>query len=560
MMSKFIHCILPLTMAMVVSSGCVMPGAVDPSVVNRYQQAMAEQGVPQRGTEDLQPFRPVGRKSAPPLKVLTDEKTGARRIELSLQEAVLRTLANSTEIQVVSFDPAVSREDVIQAAAEFDYIVFAEFSYEREDQLPTFIAGTSLSKVYTFQAGIREKTVTGAIWSLAWTMARTWDDSVGPVFRSRYEPVIEFEIAQPLLRDGWSKFNLARLKVARLNHKISMASFRQKVEETINDVISVYWTLVRARGDRDIQRRLLEITEETLIRVKAREGIDATDVQIKQTEAAVESRRASFIRAQKTVLDVQELLARLLADSQINVLSEYELIPTTPMAADLVRIDITDQLLTALRHSPLLAQTRLAIAVADINVDVAANQMLPRLDLKASGSLQGLQQTAGSAHDKLFNGDQFSYFLGMAFEYPIGNRERVAQLRKSRYERLKAIATHQNIADQVASQVKERIREIGTNFQEMKAQRSAVNAARIQLQALEHAEEIREQLTPEFLQVKLQAQDNLAVAARSELEAIARYNTAMAELARATGTVLELHRVKISLPVVMDEADWPEGN
>ena len=82
-------------------------------------------------------------------------------------------------------------------------------------------------------------------------------------------------------------------------------------------------------------------------------------------------------------------------------------------------------------------------------------------------------------------------------------------------------------------------------------------AARAQLKALEDTEEIRGKLTPEFLLVKLQAQEDLARAEQAEQQTIVDYNIALVELARATGTVLELYPVRKALSVTAGEV--PKG-
>ena len=78
------------------------------------------------------------------------------------------------------------------------------------------------------------------------------------------------------------------------------------------------------------------------------------------------------------------------------------------------------------------------------------------------------------------------------------------------------------------------------------------------MQALEDSEPVREQLTPEFLMVKLQAQEALANAQQSEIRAIVDFNISLAQLARISGTVLELHQVSSSLPAVSDNNGTPE--
>jgi len=76
--------------------------------------------------------------------------------------------------------------------------------------------------------------------------------------------------------------------------------------------------------------------------------------------------------------------------------------------------------------------------------------------------------------------------------------------------------------------------------------------------SMEEAENIREQMTPEFLLVKLQAQAALADAQRAEIRAIADFNISLTELARTMGTVLELRQVSTALPAISKSNNIPE--
>lgn len=534
--------------------GCVRPGGVDPTLLGRYQKAMAGRSPQKRaGPEGLPSLRPAPGTTGPVLKIIKDKETGRPRVELTLDQTVMWVLANNPDIAVVSFEPAISRQEMVEAAAFFDYTVFAGYTKTYLDQRTASIfGGKGRTSTNELNVGIKQKTITGADLSITYDMTRTWDDSTWITMRERYEPTLELAVTQPLLRDAWPGFNLAALRIARINRKISMARFREVVEKTVTNAIGVYWLLSQARKNRDVERSLLDMTLETLRKVEARAEVDATAVEINQIKASVEARRARLIRAEKIILDVQIQLARLLAHEQINVLSDYEIVPVTAPATTKVKIDVADQLVTALRHSPLLEQARLEIAVAGQNIKVARNQLLPRLDLTASTTWQGLGQTPNFAKEQFNSGDYLSYTLGLTFEYPIGNRQRKAALRRSRMEHMKSIAQLQAVADGVAISLTERIREVNTTFDEILAQQSALKAARTHLKALEDTE-IRRCLTPEYLNVKLNAQESVARAELAELQAIVSYNTAMVELAREAGTVLELNRVKTALPAAIDK-------
>ncbi len=506
-----------------------------------------------RDVRDVDIYR-VGERSRAPARLPRSKHL----VRLSLRDTVMRALANNLDIRVVSYDPAISREDMVRAAAAFDYTVFGAVSYTKDEKQRAQTFAGDINRLRNWSLGVRQHTVTGAEWSLEWAMSRAWDNSSSffTTLRTRYEPTVVLQVSQPLLRDAWPEVNLAQLRIARLNTRIGEQDFRAKVEEVITQVVSTYWALVQARREVEIAERLLEVTRETYERVIGRADLDATEASIKQVEASVRIRQAALIRARKIAQDVQDALARLLADVQINVLSGYEVVPTTPAIEEQVHVSATEQMMTALRHNPLLEQARLAVAASAINVRVAKNQTLPNLELTASTGLQGLSRQAKQAHDELFRGDYLSYSIGLTLEYPVGNRERLASLRQRQFEYTKAIVSMQNAADQIALAVNERARQIETAHEELLAQRAAVEAARIQLQALEDTERIRGRLTPEFLRVKLDAQVTLATAARSETQALVDYNTAMAELARATGTTLELHRVRIAMPHAVN-GTWP---
>lgn len=538
----------------VVFCGCVPPEKMDPSVLLCYQQAMEKCGTPPRCAEAGLGLLTPTTATKPPLEVGHNEATGRKTVRLSLDDAVLRTLANSLDVRVVSFTPAISREDIVRAESEFDVAVFANTGYQTDNVQDGADLGGQKSNTRTVEAGLRQKTITGATWEASWQGSRNWTDRETAVgIQPEYETILGIKATQPLLRNAWTEVNLANVRIARLSYRSSLADFRRQVEETVTGVIANYWNLVQARNDVVILRELLARTVETLERVKGRATLDATDVEIKQAEAAVEARRAALIRAEKVVWDVQDTLARQLMDKDINLLGEYEIIPTTDPATTEIRYDLADQLLLALRCNPVLEQARLAIATADIKVRVARQQTLPRLDLTLTGGLQGLNDTPHGAYEGVNGGEYASYGAFLEFEYPLGNRQRQAELRQSQYARLQAVAQMQNTADQVAVAVRERIRQIDTAYQEILAQRASVAASRTQLKALETTEEIRGRLSPEFLQVKLSAQESLALAQQNELRAIVSYNSAMADLSRATGSVLELRQVRLALPRFVDD-------
>ena len=539
-------------------SGCVSDEVPDNGALNSYQNKLADLGPQNRqDPEGRGPADPSGLRQADSLGLLrptpepafsflgalkfaTDPNTGGKTISLPIDEAIVRALANSPEIRVVSFDPALAKLEITKEAAEFDPAVFNRLNLERQDNPVNSIYQSGQADARTLEAGVKQRGVTGAEWSLGYVLTRNWDDLFGRTRPTRYEPILAFQLRQPLLRDGWQQVNLAGVNVARLNHQAALLGFRQKAEAISTQVITAYWLLLQARRDFEIQSSLLNKTIVTFNKVQGRKEIDATDVQIRQAEASVKTREAQLLQARKKVVDAQDLLARLIADPEANLLSDVEILPVSKPHSTMEKLNTEDILKRAVQKNPALEQARLALEIASINIKVAENQEMPRLDLVASARTLGMSRGYGQSHDRLYNGDHLSYEIGLSLEYPIGNRQRKAELMRRQIERRRAVASLHDLADQVAVQAKERIRQAETSYLEIQVQEEATRAAQIHLQTLQEVEEVRERLTPEFLLVKLQAQEMLAQAEKAEIRAAVDFNIATAHLAQVTGTVLEL--------------------
>ena len=545
-------CVVGLLWVVAGFHGCVKPGDFDPSIIARYQREMADYAPSRRMGErsELGLLDPAPREGVVPLKVEEekDESGAVRRVvRLSLEEAIVRTLAGSPAIQVVSFDPAISREDMVQAAAAFDVLVFGETSLEKGDNKRYATALRTMTDERNIAVGLRQLLPTGTQWELTWGGTRDWDNARTATSPTKFEPTVGLEVTQPLLRGGWLDFNLGRLRVARLAHKSQMQAFRSEVEGAITDAYRLYWQLRQAIGELAIQKRLVAWSQKTFETTKKRKGWDATKVQIKQAESAMVSHEGTQVRLEKLIYDIQEQIAVLLGDPQINALGNIEIIPTTPFDKGPLVINVADQLAAALKHNPTLAQGRLAIQAAGVQIKVARNGLLPRLDLTASTTFQGMAGSRHVAGRELISGDYASYTIGLEFEYPIGNREKSSLLRARKLGRSKAIASFQQSADQIAASVKERVRQIEMALKVLDFQKRAVAAYKAELDGLEALQELRGK-SPEFLELKLRSRERLAESERAELQALVDYNLALIELRRITGTVLDLPGLKVSLP------------
>jgi outer membrane protein TolC len=531
-------------------AGCVSDKTDHRDSLSFYQETLVTVGPQERlSDEGLGSLNPVKKPLLPYLEE-TKDSAGTTIIRLSLEDAILRALAYNPEITAVSVDPSIAREDITRAASQFDFISFGQARYEREDNPTDSIFQVGQSRSSLWQAGVKQKGITGAEWSVDYSLSRTTDDLVTRTMPLRYEPVFTFQIKQPLLRDAWPDLNTAGINIARLNYERALAAFHQKAEDVTAEVIALYWTLLEAQKDVEIQQSLLDTTAETMRKVGNRVSVDSTYVQIKQAETYLMSRKAVLLDAQERAEDVQDSLVRLIPDHQLSLLNKLEINPVTSPNINGIEFDQSDIIERALKNNPAIRQARQELDIADINIRIAKREKMPRIDLVASSKVHALSNDRGEALDRLEDADFWGYMIGVSLEYPFGNRDRDALYHQRKLERSKAVSNLQNISDRTAEQCRQAIRAARTKHEAMEVQRKNTDAARLHLESVETIETVREQLTPEFLLVKLQAQELFADAQRQEIRAIVDYNIALARLAQTTGSVLNMNYAENALPKI----------
>lgn len=534
MNANTIRCPIVLSMCLALLSSCGLPpGEIDPSAIYHYQQRTLSVSPQAR----IEPLRPDPEAAPGPALELVEAPDGGRILRLTLDEAVYRALLNNLDIKVISFDPQISREQVVQAAAVFDTIVFAEGAFNLQDALSNSPFGASENTTYSTEMGLRQPLTTGGVVQLSHGLEVT-DTNIATIFDPGWTQRMSLSLTQPLLRDGGEAFNLASLRIARANHETSLAAFRAQVFDVVVQVQTLYWQLVRGRQELAIQQRLLDRTVDTYVQVWLRRDLDATGVQTAQAQAAIEARRAQLVRAEKTVRDIQDQLVRVMADPAVTLLDDdVEVEPATDPSRAALTIDPAEQIALALRHSPELAQARLSVLANDIQVRVARNQLLPQLDLAAGVTFTGLDHDISSSWREMVNHDYISYNAALEFEYPIANRAARASLNEARLNRDRAVTVVQNTTDEIAQQIRQAVRQVETTHTEMMVQAAAVQANREYLEAIQAREELQP-LTPEFLNLRLGAQEALSAAERAELQAVVDFNIAQATLTRLTGMSL----------------------
>ncbi len=470
------------------------------------------------------------------------------RAAVTLEGCLRRALIHNLQVQIARFEPAIARTRLTEAEALFDPAWYLNNALGRIRQdAGTFLAGaaTLAAKQWDFATGLETLLPTGATVALAqdWTYL----DSNSAFFlpNPQYATGIGLEVRQPLLRGAGPEVTRSPIVLARLDHRISLAEFKTRLMDTLLEVERAYWDLVVAEARVRALTEALEAARENLriARRRLAEG-KAPRVVVSLARSAVTRRQADLVAARLLLVQASDRLKRLMNDPALPledpvVLKAAEVPPAQPITVD--RVTYQASMLAAMRHRPEMDQAEAALEQADLRERVARNERLPQLDLAGRYRLTGLDADVGPAMREELGTNFFEWQVGLEFRVPLGNRARTAAYRRSRLEHAQAARRREDVRQAILLEVSRAVRNLAAAAQRILATRAAREAAEQTLRDQQANVAAGAALAKDLLD----AQRDLADAKTAEVQAMADYMVALAELERAKGTLLEYDRIEV---------------
>ena len=479
-------------------------------------------------------------------------------VRIGLERAIRSAAERNLSLQFQRLNPGISEAQVVQALAAFDWTFFVNGQYQYLDQPRTsttfFGAATNTLQQNDISTGLRKATTTGGTVQLDTTW--TWAQNETPgldVFPDPANTVtVGAQLTQPLLRGAGSDVARASVRLAANNERNSVQALKSSLITTLLQTEQAYWNLQLANESLRVQQRLLRRGEGVRDIIVNRGELDATQAEIADARAEVESRRAAVIRAERSLRAASDQLKVLMNDPELTIGSELLLLPADRAVDEPIRFSLADALTTAYAARPEIAQAVLSLDSTGIRRQVARNGILPRLDLNLEARYSALAGRPNDAYDDVFDGSFVDYLVGIAFEQPIGNRAANAALREAQLEQMQAITSYQNTIQQVTLEVKNALRDVVTGYQLIEQTRTARVAAAENLRALRVQIETTGGYTAFNLDQWLNRQTLLAAAELEEADSLISYNIAVAQLHSVLGTTLTRNNIEFEVENAAD--------
>ncbi len=481
-------------------------------------------------------------------------------VNLSLQDALKTALEKNYDVQVQKITRQQADVSLKGSHGIFDPQLSLGWNSQVSRQPASSILqgglGVYLNRQDAYTLGLSQLTPWGEQFSLAWDNYRTRTNSAFFTLNPSYQSSATLSTTVPLLQGFGRKVASLSVLQARLMRQSAGYQYAQSIRDTLLQVETDYWNLVYAIKSLKVAEHAMDLAkqfqEET--RKKIQVGVLAPIEQV-SADAQVASREQDIIVAQQSVGDSEDILKLALGYAQDSPEWSNRFVPTDEPTVSTNETPEGKLIEQALLARPELRQLKTKVEKDKLGSHWAKNQTLPQLNLTGSLIYNGTagyyrnpltgqvtDQTFSEAWSQVTGRDYKSYFVGLTFSYPIGNR--AARYQYQNYRLAQS-------ADEIALEKEKLIvaNEVRSALRNLRAAQKRVAAAQLSVKLQEEQLDAEKKKFENGLSTSFEVlsyQDQLVSAQSSLLKAQIDSQEAGASLDRAVGTYLKTHGIELT--------------
>ena len=399
---------------------------------------------------------------------------------------------------------------------------------------------------------------TGGGLQVAWNNNRQTFNSPNQSINPQLTSYFQVYMQQQLLAGFGLGPNLRYLRIAKTNQKISDIAFKAQVIATVTQICDLYWDLVSAYDNEQVEERSVAFATETLNTSRKQLQLQAIpEMDVLKAEGELANREQNLTVA-RTNLELQELymknaLTRSLDDP---VLQEMPVIPVDHIGkqAQAISEPVQDMIADALKNRTELLESALDLQNRELSRKTARNALLPTLSAygfyagtgyggatsPSSGST--VPGGFGGAAENAFNYSSPEYQVGFQLSVPLRNRVAKADQYRTELEYRQSQVYAEELKKRIHIEVRNARYALEQGASRVDAARHARDLAQRTLDIMQK----EQKLGAGSNQQTLAAEHDLALAESALVTAETAYEKARIEVKRATGSILEEYGISIA--------------
>lgn len=481
------------------------------------------------------------------------------KLRLSLHDAVILTLENNSNVHVQEAQVEDAKFSVLRSFRPFDPQLQTVFRGQRT-AYPGFSqvqgAGTFNDLNQSAQINYLQAFETGTNITVGLNSTKDSSNSGFYFLNPYYQSFLNLQITQPLLRNAWRFPNQAPILIARTNLQQSRLSFEAQVNTLMLQAITRYWAVVSAHNNLDVARKSQDAADATYQHDKRALELGALPpLDIYRSESEVASRRVQVIQAEYQIKQAEENLRLVIGANQDPYVEalDIETTESPDPVGNLLTVDTATALQQAIENRPEMLAWERAVQGDDTTIRLAHNQLLPDLQLQMFYQGSGVggnfnvgpimtRGGLGTSLNQLFGFGYPGYGASLTLNLPIRNRAAQADLGTALVSKHRDLYSAQQAREEITMEVRNAVHQLEQAKLTLAAGREALDLAQKTLSA----EQRKAQLGAENIFFVLDAQTRVANAEASLLQSEVDYQTAVAALHNATGSLLQDYHVQVA--------------
>jgi outer membrane protein TolC len=455
-------------------------------------------------------------------------------MKLTLEEVRAAALANNLDLKVQLIDPSIAQQTIDIERARFESVFQASAGYSRTE-LP---GGDALSS-RSFEAGLVTPLQTGG--TITTSLPVEDVDGVS-------EAAASVRVVQSLLRGAGTRVNSYSIQVAAYQKGAVDAFTKFQAINILGGADIAYWRLYAAHKQLAVSREQYKLAQNQLdyARHKVEAG-SAPKNEIVRAEAGLSGRLGAVIRAETAVRDLERDLKRIMSRPDMPLHSPVDINTVTDPDPKGLDLDPEALVTAALANRMELVELEYRLAIGEIGIAQARNDLLPLLNLEYAYAAGGQAGNTGGAFEDLFRDPSQDHRVVLSAAIPLGNRAAEARLRQARLEKIQTQVSRHRQEQRIRQEVYDAVDGLRQNWRQILAAEQGV----IRVYRNYRVEQSQFQLGRRTSTEVLRAAADLADAQLGRIRAFADYEIAQVVLARATGTLLGRGQVQLR-PVVLE--------
>jgi outer membrane protein TolC len=459
-------------------------------------------------------------------------------ISLSLREAVRQAVEKNLDVRVELYNPAQSEADLRRARGIYDPHLTVVTNYQDSTTYSLATASASDQQTFKLNPGAYQLLPSGGTVTATFANTHTSTNAATSAYGSSWQSDLTLALNQPLLKNFGRDTTELNINLAVQGKEEAIQRYRNRILTTVAQVQSEYFKLYSLRQDLESRKSSLELARRILSDTKARVAAGVLPaMETLNAEFGVSSREKELIDAERAVRDEVDVLRVL-----VQVEPDRDIFPTDSPARAAMQVMETDAIAKALKNRPEFADLQAQVVAAQLQERVAKSRTRPDLNLTSSVSLTGAGSGYGRDLERVGSAQYPVWYVGLQLDYPLGNRVAEYDYQKSRLKVEQLQLQQASLRESVTNEVRAALRAAQSNFKQLDVSDRNRAYAEERLKAYIKKNEVGLATTKDLLDVE----NDLTAAKSTQINAQVAYSTAVIQLLKTTGELLEREGITIS--------------